>query len=66
MADAAALRTVTVLASCAISALWLAFFGKIAWRNRRNRFLFFGWTGVLIVFILVYVMIFANYIRAWK
>lgn len=46
------LRTVTFVTSCGFSALYLAFYGKIVWRNRRNRFLFFGWLTVLVVFIL--------------
>jgi len=60
------LRMVTLVTSCAFSALYLAFYGKIVWRNQRNRFLFFGWSSVLVVFILIYVMLFVEYIRSWE
>jgi hypothetical protein len=49
---------VELLFFAATSLLWLAFFGKIAWRNRRNQFLFFGWIGVLIVFALLDIVVF--------
>jgi hypothetical protein len=37
--------------------LFLAAFGTIAWRNRRNKCLFFGWFGALVVFACIYVVV---------
>ena len=49
-----------------IATLFFAFCGIVAWRNRRNRFLFFGWISVLIVFILIDILVFALSLRMAK
>jgi hypothetical protein len=46
--------------------LFGAFCGTVAWRNRRNQFLFFGWLGVLVVFILADIMVLVLSLRASK
>jgi hypothetical protein len=43
----------SLAASLAIAVFFLAFCGKVAWRNRRNKFLLVGWFAVLIVFLLL-------------
>jgi hypothetical protein len=40
------------------AALFAAFCGTVAWRKRRNRFLFFGWLSVPILFLIIDVFIF--------
>ena len=49
--------------SVLLAALFMAFFGIVAWRNRRNNFLFYGWLSVLAVFALIYVAVFVLALR---
>jgi len=42
----------SLAASFAVAVFFLTFCGKIAWRNRRNKFLFIGWIAVLVVFVV--------------
>jgi len=45
---------VTSIEGALLTALFLAFLGAVAWRNRHNKFLFIGWLSVLAVFVLSY------------
>jgi hypothetical protein len=49
--------------SALIAALFLAFFGIVAWRNRNNKFLFFCGLTVLAMFALIYVAVFVLALR---
>jgi hypothetical protein len=49
--------------SALVAALFSAFFGIVAWRNRSNKFLFYGWLSVLAVFALIYVAVFVLALR---
>jgi hypothetical protein len=49
--------------SVLLAALFMAFFGIVAWRNRRNKFLFYGWLSVLAAFALIYVAVFVLALR---
>ena len=49
--------------SVLLAALFMAFFGIVAWRNRTNKFLFYGWLSVLVVFALIYVAVFVLALR---
>jgi hypothetical protein len=43
----------------AVACIFVAAFTVIAWRNRRRKFLLYGWLGVLFIFAVGYVLIFA-------
>jgi hypothetical protein len=49
-----------------IAALFLAFCGTVAWRNRNNKFLFIGWLSVLAVSALIYAAVFVLALRLPK
>ena len=43
----------TLAASFVVAVFFLSFCAKIAWRNRRNKFLLIGWFAILIVFLMI-------------
>jgi hypothetical protein len=49
-----------------VATLFLAFWGVVAWRNGPNGFLFFSWLSVLIVFVSIDIMVFAETLRLAK
>jgi hypothetical protein len=66
MANSDVRPILALVPACASAALFLAFCGKVAWRNRRNQFLFFGWLGVLVVFILMDFVVYSLYLTSGK
>jgi hypothetical protein len=36
-----------------VGLLMVAAFGMFAWRHRKNKFLFFGWAGVAVLYCLL-------------
>jgi len=53
----------TLAESVLVAVLFMAFFGIVAWRNRRNKFLFYGWLSMLAAFALIYVAVFVLALR---
>jgi hypothetical protein len=56
----------TLMTFIGVATLFVSFFGRVAWGHRQNRFSFFCWVTVLVVFMLIYSLTFMDYVDSWK
>ena len=48
-----------------VATLFVLVCGRTAWRYRHDRILFFSWLSVLVVFMLIYGLVFRQYLDSW-